>query len=168
VKYPYDTIFYGDISTNIPSCVIKCPISPRQFGNNVTNLCEVLCPLGTFGDSNNNRSCAADCYEWNGVISYSQDDQRICVSYCKDGTFANWHNRHCETDPKNCVVGEYGSNGNNSCVALCPEYMNYFGDPSTKLCVAICPNLAQIVNGATLIIYTYADYSTRLCVTRCN
>ena len=37
--YPYDTIFYGDISTNIPMCVIQCPSIPRLFGNNVTNLC---------------------------------------------------------------------------------------------------------------------------------
>jgi hypothetical protein len=46
--------------------------------------------------------------------------------------------------------------------------MNYFGDNSTKLCVKKCPNLTQIINGTSTLIYSYADYSNRLCVAICN
>lgn len=166
--YAYDTRFYGDISTNVPSCIITCPTTPRLFGNNITNKCVLLCDLGTFGDPNNNRSCAADCYEWNQVIHYSQDDGRICVAYCKDGTYANWHNRHCETNAQNCVAGEYGSDFNNSCVALCPEARDYFGDNSTKRCVKRCPNLTELINSVNTPYPSYADYTNRLCVRMCN
>lgn len=38
--------------------------------------------------------------------------------------------------------------------------MNYFADPSTKFCVPVCP-------GTTVADYSYADYSSRTCVSRC-
>lgn len=81
------TRFYGDTSTNRPMCVISCPVAPRQFGENVTNLCIAECPDHQYGDQTGNRSCVPVCPRFTdnaGVVTvwFSQLTERICVLVC--------------------------------------------------------------------------------------
>lgn len=154
------TRWYGDLSTGSPKCVIICPTVPRTFGENSTNLCVTLCPLGTFGDQTANRSCLTNCPTVSGTLYFSQDSERICVTVCKNDTWGNIHTQHCEILPTSCPAGEYADNSTHLCVSLCPESMNYFADPTTKYCVPKCP-------GTTAADLSFADYSTRTCVTTC-
>ena len=57
----HETIFFGDTSTERPVCVIACPLSPRLFGENLTNLCVAECPDLQFGDLAGNRTCVPIC-----------------------------------------------------------------------------------------------------------
>jgi hypothetical protein len=169
------TMFYGDTSTGRPACLIACPVLPRQFGRNDTNLCVVECPDYQYGDQTGNRSCVPVCPLINGITWFSQLTERICVVVCEDATWGNYWNSsgpHCETVGTDCKPGQFGDNSTHLCVDLCPESMNYFGDPSTRLCTDRCPYLNTSVVNATASINLvagrlFADYKTRLCVYTC-
>jgi len=53
--------YYADISTGQYICVIICPIVPRLFGHNTTNMCVSECPAPLYGQQTGNRSCLAIC-----------------------------------------------------------------------------------------------------------
>jgi hypothetical protein len=66
------TMFYGDVTTTRPACVIACPTLPRQFGRNDTNLCVAECPNYQYGDQTGNRSCVPTCPLIDNVTWFSQ------------------------------------------------------------------------------------------------
>jgi hypothetical protein len=169
------TMFYGDTSNGRPACVIACSVLPRQFGENVTNLCVQECPDYQYGDQTGNRSCVPACPNINGATWFSQLTERICVLVCEEGTWGNYYNStgpHCETVGTDCKPGQFGDNSTNLCVDLCPESMNYFGDPRSRLCTTYCSDLnISLVNTTAQINLPagklFADYKTRLCVYTC-
>lgn len=79
--------YYADISTGQHLCVVICPTLPRLFGRNDTNKCVTTCPALTFGDQTGNRTCVPQCPLIGPTYYYAQNNSRICVLVCIDGTW---------------------------------------------------------------------------------
>lgn len=99
-------------------CVLVCPEAPRLFGENVTNLCVGECPGNSWGDQTGRRTCVDKCPDISGVLWYAQNDQKICVTVCKDGTWGR-PDQKCVEDPFDCGA-LWADDSTNLCVVQCP------------------------------------------------
>ena len=149
-----NSMYYADTSTGQYICVVICPVLPRLFGQNTTNMCVVECPQPLYGDQTGNRSCVGTCPLISSVVHFSQNTSRICVTTCENGTWGYTASRQCVENPFHCMA-QWADSTTNLCVTTCPATASSFGDPTTKLCVTLCPDTY------------FADYSTRTCVQTC-
>ena len=184
---------WGDDTTGIPKCIIKCPALPMRWSYDTTMLCVAECPAADslYGEDYDRTcvgTCPMDLDDPDGLnFTYSYDPTRRCLKNCPEGYYADYMVRKCWPDPEDCTLG-WGDDWNNSCTELCNGHpYNTYGDSITwkcearcsegtwadnytgdRLCVDTCAGTYDLEGVSTGTYDTYGDNETQFCEESCK